>query len=640
MKVSHLNKKQYRALSVMLTLLITIIAVVGIFQLNAKAATIIDVGDYVYQVLEDGKNVKIIQYKGESLYVKLPTTVEEYTVSAVGPAAFMSNRTIKELDISNTITAIESNAFADCTALQKLLVPGSVETIDACAFMNCTALTSVTLLDGVNNLGRSVFAGCTSLSDVKLPNSIEFIDDYAFFNCSALDSITIPATLRDFGGYVLEGTGWMKKQKSDFVTVGNGILIKYSGKEKSRSVPDNVKIIGEYAFAENHELDTILMSKSVVKISAHAFKNCTSLKKVGMQNSVLEIGDAAFYGCTSMEKITLPSFIPKMSQSVFEKCTSLKSIQIPASVAVVGINAFKDCTELTEVKLQNGLQEIHIYAFSGCIGLRRLVVPETVKIIETMACEKCINLTRVEFNGDTKVSSLTFSDCINLSEVVFYKNPTDIDDLAFYGIKDITFYSDNSLYVSNYSSKHRYVSDNIRNLPPYRDKGIISTEIPQEESTFSAGYVVILIVIIFIDLGVIALFSFYLLVLRPRIARKKAQAAAARRAKRASLSEEHHSADSAADHGKSTNTNKQSYSDHRSSVMSSDDRSSSAKKPAPSHGSRYGRYSSDREKNSSAPSSEDPRRNSAYGPANRTIRRPVPTEDNRSANRKPYKPEE
>lgn len=510
------NYKMWNMCISMAAAVAVIIAVFCIKSFIVSAATVIDTGDYVYQVLEDGKSVKIVQYKGQSLYVSIPSSVEGYTVSAIGASSFMSNETIKELEIANTVDTIESNAFTGCVGLQKLQIPGNVTVIESGAFMDCSSLKSVTIYDGTETIDSFAFSGCKSLTELKLPNSIKIIDDYAFFNCSSLEELSIPKSIGEFGGYVFEGTKWMQNQKSEFVIIGDGVLIKYTGEAKSKSLSEKIKSIGEYAFAENKELDTILIPESVRKIGCNAFLNCKGLKTVTLPNSITEISERAFCGCESLDNVKLPGSITKLSDETFLGCTSLSSIDVSQNISEIGCSAFENCTSLKSIKLQNGLQKIESGAFKNCTSIGRLIFPESLKEIAAFAVEDCSSLTRVEFNGDTILNASSFIECNNLREVVFYKNPTNIEDMAFNGSRELTFYSDNSLYVEEYARKNKHSSENIRNLAVYEDKGIQISEDKKDQSGFSGEYIFIVVVIIIVDLVLIVLFSLYILFVQPK----------------------------------------------------------------------------------------------------------------------------
>ena len=203
-----------RALTAIVSIAALALTFLNAAVLSVNAATIIDNGDYVFRVLEDGKTAEILQYNGKSLYVSMPSTVDKYKVAQIGPTAFMHNDTIKELEIPGSVERIGSNAFAGCSALRRLEIYGNVENIEECAFYNCASLETVTINEGVMNFGDSVFSGCSSLKSITFPNSTLKIGKYAMFNCTSLETVNIPSTIKELGGYAPEGTKWMKNQKN------------------------------------------------------------------------------------------------------------------------------------------------------------------------------------------------------------------------------------------------------------------------------------------------------------------------------------------------------------------------------------------------------------------------------------------
>ncbi len=512
-----------RFLTAVLTMTVLALTFTVGMPLRASAAAIIDNGDYVFRVLDDGKSAEIIQYVGKSLYVSMPTTVDKYKVTQIGPTAFMYNDTMKELEIPGSIEKIGSNAFASCTALRRLDINGNVEDIEECAFINCPSLETVTINEGVMNFGDSVFSGCSSLKSIVFPNSTLTIGKYALFNCSSLENITIPPTVRELGGYALEGTKWMKNQKGDFVLAANGILIRYNGKEKSRSLPDTVKRIGDFAFAGNKQIDTILLPRTVTVVGKSAFEGCESLTEVTLPDGVSRIGERAFAGCTLLNNVILPSKLKVIESSVFAGCSSLSAITIPGSVETIRTKAFEKCTMLKNLKLQNGIKTIEEFAFANCDSLGRVILPESLSDLHTAVFSNCINLTRAEFNGTSEIPLQPFQDCRNLEEVVFFKNPNGINEYAFSNSTgDLTFYSDESLTVQEYARRIKAKSENIKNLPTYVDRGVIElNEQKEEEKGFSGTYTFIVIMIVIVDVAVIVLFSFYILFFGNRRKKKR-----------------------------------------------------------------------------------------------------------------------
>ncbi len=496
---------------------ILLFSAVPLSEIHVHAANIIDNGDYVYQVLEDGKSVSIITYRGNSLYVSLPSRVEKYKVTTVGAAAFMTNSTIKELELSESIKTVAPNAFAECTALKKLTIPGNVKTIGDSAFIRCTALQTVKIEDGTQKIGDYCFAGCRKLEELSLPNSLDEIGAYAFFSCTALKEIQVPKALQRFGGYALEGTAWMQQQTSEFVIVGDGILVRYNGKDKAKSLPDSVKSIGEYAFAKNTEITDILLPRTVISVGAAAFEDCTSLEKVSLPDNVRSIGANAFRHCDVLDNVKLPKNLSKMEAGCFQDCRGLREITIPSSVKQIGSAAFQGCTALETISFQNGLQTVEDRAFADCTRLGRVVFPETVKQLGVSVFCNCHSLTRVEFNSAVNLPSAAFTDCIHLTDAAFYKDPSSIAEHAFHHCSpDLTLYSSQSDAMQQYAKDNQYNSETLRSMKVYVNRGALKPEEDANETLFSGGYTAIVIMILIIDFAIVLFFAVHILSSQPK----------------------------------------------------------------------------------------------------------------------------
>ena len=72
----------------------------------------------------------------------------------------------------------------------------SVASVADYAFYNCTNLTSVTIPNGVTNIGYKAFYSCRSLANVTLPNTLTRIMGNAFTCCDSLFQVTIPNSMR------------------------------------------------------------------------------------------------------------------------------------------------------------------------------------------------------------------------------------------------------------------------------------------------------------------------------------------------------------------------------------------------------------------------------------------------------------
>ena len=508
MKYALVRAKAAAVMAVILTVLSAVLA------LNVNAAQIIDNGDYIYKLNEDGKTLSIINYKGNSLYLKLPSRVDKYYVTVIESAAFMYNDTIKDLEISETIKEIKSNAFSECKSLKKLTVPENVKVIGDSAFCNCTVLKTVKISEGIQKIGNYCFVGCESLSELTLPQKIDEIGEYAFFGCSELEKIDLPKSFKRFGGYALEGTKWMSNQKSEFVVVGDGLLLKYNGNGDKIVIPDKVKIIGECAFAKNQKIREAEVSKNVSRIEKSAFSECAKLEKIKFNGNVVSIGQSAFKDCVLLDEVKLEK-LEKISANCFENCRSMQSVKIPDSVKIIEKGAFKSCYMLQKAEMGKGVEKVEESVFEDCTSLKRLEFFEKLKEISALTCVNCHSLTRVEFHSEVTVPSLAFSDCIHLSEAVFYKTPKNIAINAFNHCSEkFSLYASDTSGVEKFAEKNKYELKGVNQLSLYEDKGILTPDDETEKSVFSGGHTAIIVIILLADCGIVLFFAMYVLLSR------------------------------------------------------------------------------------------------------------------------------
>lgn len=165
-------------------------------------------------------------------------------------------------------------------------------------FANATNLTSVTIEAGIKSIAANAFAGCANLETVEAKGELEFVDTDAF-----------------------AGTKFESDNKAKGLVLG-GVLVKYAGSEASFTVPDDVKIIADLAFASvptNGEgklaLTSVNLGKNLEAIGAWAFRSIDGVfefETLVIPDSVKVIGAGAFISC-SIKNLTLGAGIEDIS---------------------------------------------------------------------------------------------------------------------------------------------------------------------------------------------------------------------------------------------------------------------------------------------------------------------------------------
>ena len=224
-------------------------------------------------------------------------------------------------------------------------------------------------------------------------------------------------------------------------------------------IPSSVTEIATWAFDGVWGLESLYISKSVVKIDANLFgefligdytnparieidpanpvydsrDNCNAIIEtatntliVGRQGSVIpssvtSIGDNAFKSCNDIKSIVIPEGVKSIGKSAFEGCSGLTAINIPASVESIGNNAFLECSGIRSIKVAQGNR-----AFDSREDCNALVDTRTGELI--LACPA----TKIP-NGIKKIGYRAFYHCslengLNLAEGI-----EEIADEAFMG---------------------------------------------------------------------------------------------------------------------------------------------------------------------------------------------------------------
>ena len=135
-------------------------------------------------------------------------------------------------------------------------------------------------------VGDNSFSGCTSLSSVTLGEGITELGKQSFMYTSNLRSITFPSTLTTFG-------------VSQF---------RYSGLRNVSGIPSGVTNLPSGTFADCLSLSSATIPSSVTGSSSNLFLRDSGLTEVHFERTTPPaLGADAFKGCTALIKIYIPS---------------------------------------------------------------------------------------------------------------------------------------------------------------------------------------------------------------------------------------------------------------------------------------------------------------------------------------------
>lgn len=137
--------------------------------------------------------------------------------------------------------------------------------------------------------------------------------------------------------------------------------------------------IGDGAFMNNGNINSVVIPEGVLNIGKGAFRECVALKTVVLSNTVTSIGEYAFYNC-ALTSLSLPYGLTEIKQYSFYACDFTK-LEIPYGVVSVGNGAFAECTLVNELILPATLEVIGKEAFYNIASVTSITLPRYVHSI-------------------------------------------------------------------------------------------------------------------------------------------------------------------------------------------------------------------------------------------------------------------
>ena len=235
--------------------------------------------------------------------------------------------------------------------------------------------------------------------------------------------------------------------------------------------------IGELAFNDCPNIETITIPASITDIPAKAFNYCPKLKNilVDPNNPSYKTIDGSLYSkdgelliryAPGKEEtaVTIPDTVKGIGTYAFY-LTDITSISIPDSVTSIGDGAFSECYSLADITIGDGVTSVGSNIFVHCQKLVNISLSEnnpSLKLVDGHLYSKNGEVfIRYDFtktdtyfeipNGVTTIEAYAFENCSNIEEIVIPDSVTSLGEEAFYKckIKKATLPSIAAIYVRN-----------------------------------------------------------------------------------------------------------------------------------------------------------------------------------------------
>ena len=190
----------------------------------------------------------------------------------------------KKVIIPEFINQIRETAF-EGSNIEELIFSDDLLMESLVCLKSLTNIKKVTLPYNITSIPKALFKNNKTLEYVFIPSKVIEIEDSAFEGCEALKYVEFG---QEFTGLKIGSKAFKK-----CVSLQEVVL------------PKNTTIIGEEAFMNCKELDTLLLAFETEKILSKAFYGCVHLMKMTFPPKVHYFGDDIFYNCHSVEEVYL-----------------------------------------------------------------------------------------------------------------------------------------------------------------------------------------------------------------------------------------------------------------------------------------------------------------------------------------------
>ena len=359
--------------------------------------------------------------------VTIPSSVTE-----IGDKAFLYCTGLCSISLGEGICDIGADAFFSCESLKKVVLPSSVRKIGQYAFSSCSSLTDLVLNEGLVSIQGSAFAFCSALTSINIPSTVRELDASSFTGCTSLFSVTI---LTPECGDWFRGAGHIRE-----VTLGECVTriadaaFKNCTNLESITATDYLSEIGQKALDGTAWLETQPEGLIYLGRTLYCCKGELPEKsKVEIQEGTVSICDNAFDGCSNLFAVSIPSSVKLIGDAAFAGCINLCDIYLPSTVESIGVFAFRGCSSLESVVLPSDITTLPMGLFMNCSSLKNIALPLELTRIEPAVFKNCSGLESVALSAPLgAIGKEAFAGCTNLKSVILPATVTEIDQEVFY----------------------------------------------------------------------------------------------------------------------------------------------------------------------------------------------------------------
>lgn len=237
-------------------------------------------------------------------------------LNIIGEGTFAGSE-IESITIPEGVTEIGDYAFYGCPNLKEVKLPSTLTRVGKGAFGNCTALETIDLSDTrVNEIPEKAFAGAVSLSKLILPANMAVVGREAFSH-TKIEELDLSRISR-FEAYALSSMPFLTTLAiNPEAEISDGLLMDDISLASLTGLPE---FIPDYFAANCSKFDATMMNDASI-LGKYSFANTLAPEELVLSSFITKIGRGALSGLTSIAKIdatALEDKVPEVEEFSFE----------------------------------------------------------------------------------------------------------------------------------------------------------------------------------------------------------------------------------------------------------------------------------------------------------------------------------
>ncbi len=333
---------------------------------------------------------------------------------------------LTDIVIPTTVDSIEHAAFARCEGLTSIVIDGNLKYVEAEAFAYCTSLKKIEIKNAIEECGAYCFTGCMALDTlITSANMLEIRPTSSDYNSYLPKDIRyIKVTGGELSGNAFEviNRNYKALRTLDLAATTNTSLSDEAFKGcynlETLALPSAMEEIPYMMAAECVSLKSVTIPAATKAIGHRAFENCRLLRDVlfAANGQLSTIGNWAFYNCHELQSIAIPEGVTSVGYAAFYGCTYLKDISLPSTVESIADNGFALCAKLGKMTVNAAVPPVvEAKTFENVSRSIPVYVPvQSVPQYQTADVWKEFNIQGVA----TGVTSVEDAQGVNCSKIV------------------------------------------------------------------------------------------------------------------------------------------------------------------------------------------------------------------------------